>query len=260
MMFCPKNSEHALSLRVRQESAAPCRIRLSGRKEARPSPAAEMSGGRFFVSILKMNFIVNTRTTLFSPPAPGAARRTTQRVLPLQKQHAGRRSAARPKVSGKTRFSAKRQAVWLEGQSISNKTCSLRKARHAARHHRLRPEALRHGRSASGKSLPRRLSAQYKSCFSRAASLRCWSQRRLFVHGAAPFLRGKKPRRSIRRRETPERTLSAVPEDVQSRRTKAQCFRLYNTSTFYDKKSGFSFTKNIRKAGKRLQKKCRRKP
>lgn len=60
--------------------------------------------------------------------------------------------------------------------------------------------------------------------------------------------------------KTPERTLSAVPEDVQSRRTKAQCFRLYNTSTFYDKKSGLSFTKNIRKAGKRLQKKCRRKP
>lgn len=263
MMFCPENGELALLRRVRQKSAAPCRMRLSGRREARPSPAAETPGGRFFVSILKMNFIVNIRTDLFlPPPLPRRRYGARQRAFSLSKgnMRGGGAAPPGPKRAEKHAFSVKRQAVWLEGRNISNNTCSQRKARHAARHHRLRPEALRHGRSASGKSLPRRLSAQYKSCFSRAASLRCWSQRRLFVHGAAPFLRGKKPRRSIRRRETPERTLSAVPEDVQSRRTKAQCFRLYNTSTFYDKKSGFSFTKNIRKAGKRLQKKCRRKP
>ena len=70
MMFCPENGELALLRRVRQKSAAPCRMRLSGRREARPSPAAEMQGGRFFVSILKMNFIVNIGTGLFSPSRP----------------------------------------------------------------------------------------------------------------------------------------------------------------------------------------------
>ena len=85
MMFCPKNSEHALSLRVRQESAAPCRIRLSGRKEARPSPAAEMSGGRFFVSILKMNFIVNIRTGLFSPSRPRCSKAHGRERFPFQR-------------------------------------------------------------------------------------------------------------------------------------------------------------------------------
>lgn len=172
-------------------------------KRGAPLPGCGNVGRALFCFYIENEFHCQYQNRPFSPPSssPAQVRRTTQSVLPLQKQHAGQRSAARPKASGKTRFSAKRQAVWLEGRSISNKTCSLRKARHAARHHRLRPEALRHGRSASGKSLPRRLSAQYKSCFSRAASLRCWSQRRLFVHGAAPFLRGKKPRRSIRRRE-----------------------------------------------------------
>lgn len=205
MMFCPENGELALLRRVRQKSAAPCRMRLSGRREARPSPAAETPGGRFFVSILKMNFIVNIRTDRFLPPLlfPGAGTAHGRERFPFQRVTCEAATPRRPAQNErkKTRFFRETTGRMAERTKhfkqhmLSTKNAPCRPASSPA------PEALRHGRSASGKSLPRRLSAQYKSCFSRAASLRCWSQRRLFVHGAAPFLRGKKPRRSIRRRE-----------------------------------------------------------
>ena len=43
-------------------------------------------------------------------------------------------SAARPKVSGKPRFSAKRQAVWFETQSVSNCKCSKTPVRSAGKY------------------------------------------------------------------------------------------------------------------------------
>ena len=261
MMFCPENSEHALSLRVRQESAAPCRIRLSGRKEARPSPAAEMSGGRFFVSILKMNFIVNIRTDLFLPP-PLLRRRygARHRAFYLCKSNMrGSAAPPGPKRAEKHAFPRNDRPYGWKDEAFQTKHALYEKRA-------MPPGIIACARRLCGmegalpkKSLPRLLSAQCSACSSRATNLRD-GQSGFSRMASPPFLRRKKPRRSIRRRETPERTLSAVPEDVQSCRTKAQCFRLYNTSTFYDKKSGLSFTKNIRKAGKRLQKKCRRKP
>lgn len=83
--------------------------------------------GRVHLFIREFNFFTR-RTELFLPEE--AARLRSMRVpagpgmsrtvLLLKKVKRGAFSAARPKASGKTRFGAKRQAVWLETRSVSD--------------------------------------------------------------------------------------------------------------------------------------------